>query len=176
MRSGGWMRRKPWEDEKLLLFYFLQCLSIILTVHSILPHPSKSTRWPSACSQLSLALPSSHSKRSLVLFNIFVALSYFLSDDQISQFIFLTLGLGMICQITFPAFRSALNPTRYPRDIPYIGMILCTLITMHDLKYHYFPTPGKLVKFERRKSSAYLLGGRAVGIGMLHVVIGDVRP
>ena len=42
----------------LLLFYFLQRLSIMLTVHSILPHPSKSTRWPSVFFQVSLALPS----------------------------------------------------------------------------------------------------------------------
>ena len=55
-------------------------------------------------------------------------------------------------------------------------MILCTLITIHDLKYHYFPTAGKLVKFKRRKSSEYLPGGTVVGIGTLHVVIGDVRP
>ena len=41
---------------------------------------------------------------------------------------------------------------------------------MHDLKYHYFPTPGKLVKRKQRKSSTYLPGRTVVEIGMLHVV------
>ena len=49
-------------------------------------------------------------------------------------------------------------------------------IAMHNLKYHYFPTHGKLIKFKQRKLSTYLPGGTVIGIGMLHVVIGDVRP
>ena len=56
------------------------------------------------------------------------------------------------------AQRHALS-SRYPCSylvISYVGMFLCTLITMHDLKFLYFPTLGKLVKYKQRKSSTYL--------------------
>ena len=79
-----------------------------------LPHPSKSTRWPSVFSQVLLALPS-----------------------------------------------SLFQPSVQQRSTPRV---------MHDLKYHYFPTPGKLVKRKQRKSSTYLPGWTVVEIGMLHVV------
>ena len=49
-------------------------------------------------------------------------------------------------------------------------MIPRALITMHDLNFHYLPTPGKLVKCKQRKQTTYLPGGTVVEMGMLHVV------
>ena len=96
-------------------------------------------------------------KRSLVSFDIFIPLSYFLFDDNL--YFLLSDLLNYFYSLPLNSAQRHALSSRYPCSylvISYIGMFLCTLITMHDLKFLYFPTLGKLVKYKQRKSSTYL--------------------